>query len=572
MALKSIRAGALLCSAAFALSSVAAIADEQSPAAAAASTSPRQLTKPKSGTGDSSGEQFFSAIGTKKGALLGWTNLQSSPFVITANVQRVGADGKLDGKSAKLEAGVIEGGPRFVSLGGDKIGVLWKSGGASLKASIFDAAKGKAGKPVTVLGSQNASFVHDMALLGKDKVAAVTRRTPGFNDEDTILIVMNAKSLKPIGSPKIIEDDIPAPFGAATYEQAITSYDGGAVALFRNKDAQITGVPVNSKGKSGKPFQINSTTLQPFPSAFSYAGFRIRGQALDDGGYVAAWTMHDPGNGLNFDVRARVFDKKGKPVGPDFIVNQDLVGSQVGPAVLPLKKGFALAWNDKATLGFVTQVVRYFDAKGKAISDEIVTQYFDAGIPFPSSDDTAYARLSNDAYLKVYGSNGFEGVAALYADGLPAPKIGSDDGETMDGGSAADVIIAAGGDDTVDAGPGDDTVDGGDGDDVISGGSGKNLIIGGLGDDEITAGPDAEVFVFSPGQGTDVITGFGADDRIDVSAFQYNQKSNVRLDAKQDGADVLITLDGVSNPAKPVTVVRLKNKTLAEFTDDNIIL
>ncbi|MDR4305061.1 calcium-binding protein [Chelatococcus sambhunathii] len=551
---------------------MAATAEEQSPAAAAASTSPRQLTKPKSGTGDSSSEHFFSAIGVKKGALLGWTNMQSSPFVITANAQRVGADGRLDGKPMKLEAGFIEGGPKFVDLGGDKIGALWKSGGASLKAAVIDAKKGKAGNSVTVLASQNASFVHDMALLGKDKVAAVTRRAPGFNDEDTVLIVMNAKTLKPAGSPKIIEDDVPAPLGAATYEQAITSYDGGAVALFRDKDAQITGVPVNAKGKTGKPFQVNSTALLPFSFLSSYAGFRVKGAELDDGGYVAAWTLHDVGNNLNFDIRARVFDKKGKPVGPDFIVNQDLVGSQVGPEILPLKKGFAVAWNDKATLGFVTQIVRYFDGEGEPISDEIVTQYFDAGVPFPSSDDSDSARLPGDAYLKVYGSNGSSGVAALYADGLPAPKIGSDEGETTDGGSAAETIIAAGGDDDVDAGSGDDTVDGGDGEDTIAGGPGRNLIIGGLGDDEITAGADAEVFVFSPGQGTDVITGFGADDRIDVSAFQYNQKGNVRLDAKQDGADVLITLDGVSNPAKPVTVVRLKNKALAEFTDDNIIL
>lgn len=549
-----------------------AASDDFESSAAAVSTTPRQLTKPKSGSNDYAGDPYFSAIGTKKGALLGWTVLRAQPFEITANVQRIGADGKLDGKPAKLEAGILEGMPKFADLGGDKFAVVWKSAGPSFKGAIVDAGNGKTGKPVSILASQAASFAHDPAKIGKDKLAVVARRAPGFLDEDTILVILNAKTMKPIGSPKIIEDDVPGPFGLATWEQTITAYDGGAVALFRNKDSQVTGVPVDAKGKTGKPFQVNSTTLRPFAFASSYTGYRLRGKALDNGGYVVAWAQHDAGSDLPYDIRARVFDRKGKPVGPDFFVNQDLVANQEGPEILPLKKGFAVAWTDRATLGYVTQVIRYFDDGGKPISDELVTQYFlDSGAAAPSTNYAAYARLPKDAYLKIYGSNTTSG-AALFADGLPAPRIGSDAGETLKGGRTADVILARGGDDKISGGDGDDTIDAGAGNDTVDGGDGADLIVPGAGNDELTGGDGPDIFVFRPGGGEDVILDFASEDRIDVSAFHYNQHATALSDAVQDGLDVVFTLKDRGDPSAPQTVVRLKKRTLGQVTAANIIL
>ncbi|MEM6618841.1 MAG: Hint domain-containing protein [Pseudomonadota bacterium] len=90
---------------------------------------------------------------------------------------------------------------------------------------------------------------------------------------------------------------------------------------------------------------------------------------------------------------------------------------------------------------------------------------------------------------------------------------------------------------------GADSIDGGAGDDVIDGGGGDDRIAGGTGSDTLSGGVGNDTFVYSAGDGDDVITDFGdgvADDGsqlnndfIDLNAF-YTNLAEMRIDLADD--------------------------------------
>ena len=65
---------------------------------------------------------------------------------------------------------------------------------------------------------------------------------------------------------------------------------------------------------------------------------------------------------------------------------------------------------------------------------------------------------------------------------------------------------------------------GGSGADTLIGNAVANRLDGGTGNDTLTGGGDGDTFVYAPGYGADVVTDFGADDKIDLTAFDtvYN--------------------------------------------------
>ncbi len=139
--------------------------------------------------------------------------------------------------------------------------------------------------------------------------------------------------------------------------------------------------------------------------------------------------------------------------------------------------------------------------------------YFDGG-PFGKG---ILADLARGTVIDAFGFedrlNSIEGV------------VGTDFGDVMDGGAAADFLSGRGG---------NDLIGGGGGNDRLLGGAGNDSLLGGAGQDTLTGGVGADVFRYfgageSPAQATarDVITDFvaGRDvvvDRIDVAAIDAN--------------------------------------------------
>lgn len=528
-------------------------------------TTPKRLTTPGEGASDSRHE----VIATDDGFLLAWN--RASGFANEVLVQRFSADGKALGKPVSLDGPrFIEGLPELVDLGGDRYGVLWKTsslaeGFVQLKSAVIDGATGEASAPVVVVEQRAASFIHDLAPLSNGKVALVTRSH--LSGEDTTLQLLDAR-MRPVGQPVTIEDDVSGPFGAASYEQTVVANGKGGVAIFRAADGQIKGVAFGASGAPGKPFQINSTDMPPL-DFFGLARFTVKAEELDGGGFVVVWSAPDADVPLNFNVMARIYGENGKPVGRDFVVNQDLAGHQAEPEILAFDKGFAVAWADSAVNGKQTHMLRFFDEKGRPASDDIVSEHFGVdggGVAFAGAD-IEYARLDDGSYVKTYAADG-----ALVGERVPEARFGSAKSEKLNGSKADEIILGLAGKDRMDAGAGADTLDGGEGDDILKGGAGDDMLLGGAGKDQLYGGAGADIFVFRPGGGADRVQDFDATDRIDLSAFHYDRAEDVLDAARQVGKNVVISLADQADGATGVATVTLTGVKLAQLAGEDFIL
>lgn len=135
---------------------------------------------------------------------------------------------------------------------------------------------------------------------------------------------------------------------------------------------------------------------------------------------------------------------------------------------------------------------------------------------------------------------------------------GGTDVDTISGGAGLDSIIGGDGGDKIDGGTGDDSIRGETGDDVIlgregadtiDGGTDQNTIEGGTGNDSITSGVGGDVFVFSKGDGSDVISGFNVGKDVlqftDFGdKFDTPQELLNAADRKGDDVEIEITLGG----------------------------
>jgi len=95
------------------------------------------------------------------------------------------------------------------------------------------------------------------------------------------------------------------------------------------------------------------------------------------------------------------------------------------------------------------------------------------------------------------------------------------DAETIRGttGAVISALAGLGGDDWLYGGSSTDLLYGGTGNDLLDGGLGADRLNGGAGRDVLRGGAQGDVFVFTPGAGTDTIVDFQAGlDRIEIRA------------------------------------------------------
>ena len=177
----------------------------------------------------------------------------------------------------------------------------------------------------------------------------------------------------------------------------------------------------------------------------------------------------------------------------------------------------------------------------------------------PPTEPPAAAKGSDHTFL---GSTGPDRIVldghndTVYADGLDATTGGND------------VIAAGKGNDVVFAGPGDDVLQGEAGNDLLFGEAGNDVIDGGSGNDVLRGGSGDDVFVFSDTFGRDIIEDFGLTkddrDRIQFNGDTFASFAAVASHMAQQGADVIITLDGNNS-------VTLLNTSLSSLTADKFI-
>lgn len=135
--------------------------------------------------------------------------------------------------------------------------------------------------------------------------------------------------------------------------------------------------------------------------------------------------------------------------------------------------------------------------------------------------------------------------------------FGRGGGDTLFGGRGDDHLASGRGDDRAWGGRGNDKLGGGAGNDVLGGGWGRDLLVGGAGDDKLhgelgndrlSGGGGQDTFVMKPGGGADRILDFvdgsGAEDRIDLSAYDLKDMNDVQV--QEEGRDAVLHLGGDS--------------------------
>lgn len=75
-------------------------------------------------------------------------------------------------------------------------------------------------------------------------------------------------------------------------------------------------------------------------------------------------------------------------------------------------------------------------------------------------------------------------------------------------------------------------------DNIISGAAGSQVIDGGAGNDVLTGGGGADTFIVAKGNGSDLITDFGSDDKVRLDQYGFTSFAQVQSNLKQEGANV----------------------------------
>ena len=195
--------------------------------------------------------------------------------------------------------------------------------------------------------------------------------------------------------------------------------------------------------------------------------------------------------------------------------------------------------------------------------------------PAPDAGDFDVDVPAAPAAVQQTVVNGQGGLTVTGTDGDDPVAFGNTGDDIIAGFDGDDAIVGFNGDDFLDGGDGDDrvfgsqdddTVLGGAGDDIVRGdneaaGNGADVIIGGPGNDLLKGDGNnligADVFVFVPGDGDDVIQDFQVNaDRLDFSAF-----GDAEIIVSQQGGDTLVSVGDVT--------VTLQGVNPDDLNDDN---
>lgn len=167
--------------------------------------------------------------------------------------------------------------------------------------------------------------------------------------------------------------------------------------------------------------------------------------------------------------------------------------------------------------------------------------------------------------VEVNGGNGAEtftvtpnGTRVRFDRMTPAPF-------SIDIGTAENLVLNAnGGDDTftasnglatlikltVDGGAGNDNLQGGDGADLLLGGDGNDTVAGGRGNDTAQLGAGDDVFVWNPGDGSDIVEGQAGTDQLLFNGANISEQidlsaNGTRLRLTRDVANIVMDTSGV---------------------------
>ena len=309
--------------------------------------------------------------------------------------------------------------------------------------------------------------------------------------------------------------------------------------------------------------------------------------ALPGGRFAVTWT----GEAVKFenkdDVYFRLLDSKGRPAGPEQVVNTEFRHeNQTASGITHLGNGQTFvsfsSFNPASPYPYVYNDIggRAFDADGKPLTDSFIIS--DQAFAYAGGAQTLVLNSGNLLTTWTRGNVLYEDVVGHVGDlgSSEAGGAGNDRirgdllANTLSGGAGNDRIHGDAGNDLILGGPGNDRASGDAGRDVLRGGSGndalaggadndrlfgdngadrldggrgRDLLVGGADTDILRGGAGADVFVFTRASDRDWIYDFGPRDRVDLRDFHLPDRlprgalEQVGRDVKLDlGDDVMV--------------------------------
>ena len=145
--------------------------------------------------------------------------------------------------------------------------------------------------------------------------------------------------------------------------------------------------------------------------------------------------------------------------------------------------------------------------------------------------------------------------------------VGNNLANTIYGASKADVIYSGAGKDSIFGNAGKDSIFGENGADYLDGGVGADTLVGGKGNDTLTGGNGKDVFLYSNGDGNDVITDYSVDDKIKLLSGSISNVSINDIDVILTIGSGSITLNEAVN--KQISIVDSNDKTSLMINGSN---
>ncbi|MGY2048014.1 5'-nucleotidase C-terminal domain-containing protein [Methylobacterium sp. JK268] len=186
-----------------------------------------------------------------------------------------------------------------------------------------------------------------------------------------------------------------------------------------------------------------------------------------------------------------------------------------------------------------------------------------------AGDDWIEGGAGDDVLIGGAGDDVLRGGAGadwMQGDEGRDTMLGGAGKDEMHGGAGDDWLAGEDGDDVLVGDGGNDVLLGGAGADWLVGGEGADTLVGGAGNDVLIGGPGSDTFVFSRGDGRDLIQDFvtgGAErDVVEFGGGVFGSFAAVQSASRQVGADVEITVSASD-------VLVLQNVQLANLGAQN---
>jgi len=332
--------------------------------------------------------------------------------------------------------------------------------GNEVDFAVPPSAKPLRESDVTALGSDGFAVVYTRDYGGGDTDVFVQRYEA---DGDTIGGAINVDSAAALATDHASITGLASGGFVVAWEQSAKA-GGDHSVWFQLYDASGTRVTVSGDPLNGHHLVDNNGTINQ----------DIQVAALQDGGFVVAYTSNGWDVSDGTEITAQVFNADGTARTGSLLVNDALAGAQDKPTVTVLSNGFFV-------VGWAAAGIFYYqayDPGGTAIGPNTTITN---GVVEGEITALAGGRVANVRESIITDGDGNSVRSSI--DVLTRTTLGTVDGETLTGDSLRDIMGGNGGDDILNGDAGNDTLSGGIGDDVLRGGAGADILLGNGGAD-----------------------------------------------------------------------------------------